>query len=94
MLRILELCREAAPAGSSWHADLIRRVARAVDERPSILDGNAARAADITRRFRSVAAHAYDTFDQTRAANAAASASVLISLLPSQIGRFRQAIDP
>jgi hypothetical protein len=94
LLRILELCGEAAPTGSSWHADLVRRVASAVGDRPAILDEATARAADITRRFRSVAAHAYDAFDHTQAANAVASATLLISLLPAEVGRFRQAIDP
>lgn len=94
LLRILELCGEAAPTGSSWHADLIRRAASVVGERPAILNEAAARAADITRRFRSVAAHAYDTFDRTLAANAVAAATLLITLLPAEVYRFRQAIDP
>jgi hypothetical protein len=38
--------------------------------------------------------HAYDTFDQTLAANAVAGATLLITLFPAEVHRFRQAIDP
>jgi uncharacterized protein YutE (UPF0331/DUF86 family) len=62
--------------------------------RPAILNGTLEQAADLTRRFRNVAVHAYDTFDYTQATEAVESASVLVSLLPSEIERFRQAIDP
>ena len=59
-----------------------------------ILAGEAARAADETRRFRSISAHAYDAFDHTQAARAVESAAQLAKLLPSEIARFRQATDP
>jgi hypothetical protein len=94
LLRILELLREQAPTGSRWHADLIARAASSLDDRPAILTGEAAAAAAETGRFRSVAVHAYDNFDEARAARAVASAGVLAALLPSEIAHFRQAIDP
>jgi hypothetical protein len=94
LLRVLELCSENAPTGANWHMDLIRRAANAVGGRPVILHDEAARAADATRRFRSVAAHAYDLFDHAQATKAVASAALLIDLLPSEIARFRQATDP
>ena len=94
LLSMLDLCEEASPTGANRHADLIRRAANELGGRPAILDGTAARAADMTRRFRNVAAHAYDTFDYTQATEAVDSAVVLASLLPSEIARFRQAIDP
>jgi hypothetical protein len=94
LLRILDLCDEAPPAGATWHADLIRRAANPVAGRPAILSGNVKQAADLTRRFRNLAVHAYDTFDYTQATEAVENASVLVSLLPSEIARFRQAIDP
>ncbi len=94
LLRILEICSEDAPSGASWQADLIRRAASPVEKRPVVLSNEAAQAADATRRFRSVAAEAYDEFDHTQAAKAVASAARLIDLLPSEIARFRQAIDP
>ena len=94
LLRILELCGEDPPTGGTWHADLIRRVANPVGDRHIVLHGTAARAADATRRFRSVAAHAYDEFDHTQAVNAVASAALLLDLLPVEIARFRQAMDP
>lgn len=93
-LRILDLCGEEPPTGSSWHTDLIKRVSNPVGERPVILTSEAAAAADATRRFRSVAAHAYDSFDYTQAMKAVASAVRLIEILPVEIARFRQAIDP
>jgi len=94
LLRILDLLAEAPPTGVRWHADLIARATRRLGERPPILTGEAAAAAGETRRFRSVAAHAYDNFDETRAAKAVESAASLASLLASEIARFRQAIEP
>jgi hypothetical protein len=93
LLRILELCSEDPPTGGTWHADLIRRAANPVGGRPVVLHDDAARAADVTRRFRSVAVHAYDDFDHAQAAKAVASAAMLINLLPAEIGRFRQTMD-
>jgi hypothetical protein len=94
LLRVLDLCGEAAPTGATWHADLIRRAARALDGRPAILADVVAEAADVTRRFRNVAVHAYDSFDYTKAGEAVRGAGMIASLLPSEIARFRQAIDP
>ncbi|WP_428486354.1 hypothetical protein [Rhodopila sp.] len=93
-LRILDLCAEEAPTGARWHADLIARAAHPLGTRPAILGAEAARAADETRRFRGIAAHAYDAFDHVQAKNAVESAVLLVSLLPSEIARFRQTIDP
>jgi hypothetical protein len=94
LLRILDLSGEEAPTGHRWHADLIRRAAHAVGTRPTILAGEAARAADETRRFRSISAHAYDAFDHTQATKAVESAALLVRLLPSEIAHFRQTTDP
>ncbi len=94
LLRILDLCAEAAPTGATWHADLIRRAASAMAGRPAILGGAVVAAADLTRRFRNVAVHAYDTFDHTKAGEVVEGAGVLASLLSSEIARFRVAIDP
>jgi hypothetical protein len=94
LVHILELWGEAPPTGATWHADLIRRAAAAFSDRPAILASAVARAADLTRRFRNIAAHAYDTFDYTEATEAVASAATLAALLPAEITRFRQAVDP
>ena len=94
LLRILDLCGEAAPTGPRWHADLIARAAYPIGERVAILSAEAARAANESRQFRSIAAHAYDGFDHTRAIRAVDSAALLVSLLPPEITNFRQAIDP
>jgi hypothetical protein len=94
LLRILALCGEEAPSGLRWHTDLINRAASALGERQAILGPDAARAAHETRQFRRIAAHAYDSFERTRAVTAVESAALLIELLPAEIARFRQAIDP
>ncbi|HEY1411562.1 MAG TPA: hypothetical protein VGF36_05445, partial [Rhodopila sp.] len=94
LLRMLDLCGEAPPTGAAWRADLIRRVAGPVAGRPAILNRTVEQAADMTRRFRNVAVHAYDTFDYIQAAESVESASLLISQLAPEIARFRQAIDP
>ena len=94
LLRILELNGEEAPTGACLHADLIRRAAHPVGERPASLVGDAAKAADETRRFQSILAHAYDAFDYTQATKAVESAALLVTLLPSEIARFRRMTDP
>jgi ribonuclease HepT-like protein len=94
LVRILDICGEALPTGANWHADLIRRAANPVLNRPAILSATVAQAADLTRRFRNIAVHAYDSFDYTQAREAVESAALLVSLLSSEIARFRQAIDP
>lgn len=94
LLRILDLFQEQPPTGRRWHADLIARAARPLDERPAILTGAVAAAADETRRFRSIATHAYDNFDETRAAKAVDGAAILASLLAAQIDLFRSTTDP
>jgi len=94
LVRILDLNGEEAPTGARWHADLIQRAAHPVGDRPAILGPAAARAADQTRRFRSISAHAYDAFDHTQAVAAVRSAALLGAILPSEIARFRQATDP
>ena len=94
LLRILDLCDEETPTGARWNADLIARVGRAVGNRPVILDDLARRAASMTRRFRSMTAHAYDAFDQAQAADAVQSATLVVSLLPAAVAGFRKAFDP
>jgi uncharacterized protein YbaA (DUF1428 family) len=94
LLRILEIWGEEAPSGRQRHADLIRRVGRSVGNRPVILEGRIAAAADETRQFRNVAARSYENFDQAKAAPAVAAAGLLVTELQPAIARFRQAIDP
>lgn len=94
LLRILDINGEEAPTGARWHADLIHRAAHPVGSRPAILEGAVARAADETRRFRSISAHAYGTFDRRQATGAVSGAELLVSRLAADIARFRQATDP
>jgi hypothetical protein len=94
LLRILELFAEEAPPGARWHANLIARAGRQHNGGPPILVSEMTAAAEETRRFRSIAAHAYDNFDESRAAQAVASAATLVARLPEEIARFRQAANP
>jgi hypothetical protein len=94
LVRILELLGERAPTGPRSHADLIARVTRHLDNRPAILTGQAAMAAAETRRFHSIAVHAYDNFDEAQAVKAVEAAKQLASTLTTEIAQFRRAIDP
>jgi hypothetical protein len=94
LLRILEVIGEDAPSGQQWHADLIRRAGRAGTKRSAILPADIAAAADRTRRFRHVAAHAYDTFDPDDADPAVRSAERIAAGLMAAIDAFRLALDP
>jgi hypothetical protein len=94
LVAVLNLCGEEPPSGAQWHADLIRRVTRAVNGRPPILPAALGSAANESRQFRYVAARAYDDFDWQRAARAVAAARQLAAELTVAIGAFRHAIDP
>ncbi len=94
LLRILDLFSEQAPTGTRWHADPISRAARDCGDRPTVLRAGIAAAANETRRFRSVAAHAYDHFDKQRAAPAVAAAATLAKNLSAEMARFRELVDP
>jgi hypothetical protein len=95
LLRILEMLGEEAPGGANWHADLIHRVSAArPDARPAILTGSIAAAADETRRFRTIAARGYDSFDPTRSGLAVTSARLLAKELTAAVTNFRNSLDP
>jgi len=94
-VRLLELLDEERPTGAQWHADLIRRIARPrPGVRPALLSLELASFADETRRFRSVALHAYDSFRAPEASQAVEAGLQLADALPSALGAFRDAIDP
>ena len=92
LLRIFDMRGEQRPSGESWHADLIRRAARALDTRPAVLPSDLAKAADRTRRFRHVAVRTYDQFEPEEAATAIDAASLLAAALQEAIRRFRSAV--
>ncbi len=94
LVRILGLLGEEAPAGSDWHADLIRRVSRGLPGRPAILPAELAKAAGETRRFRHVAMRSYGTFDLALSGPAVSAARVLADGMPAAIAAFKTAIDP
>ena len=94
LVRIMDRLGEEPPTGRDWHADLIRRAARAIGGRPAILPAEIADAANETRRFRHVAMRSYGTFEPSRAEPSVAAAAVLAAGLPDAIAAFRRGIDP
>ena len=95
MKRLLGLLGEELPKGSDWHADLLRRLRSPVaGARPEIIDETLFRAADGVRRFRHVAMHNYDYFDEARAALAVKDAETVLADIGPALARFRAMIDP
>ncbi len=92
--RILDLLGEEMPSGRDWHADLIRRAARPMADRPEILPPVVAEAASETRRFRHVAMRSYGTFDPALAQPAVAAARLLAAGLANAVILFRKRVDP
>ncbi|MCE7027814.1 hypothetical protein [Jiella avicenniae] len=93
--RILDILSEEKPSGSSYHADLIRRVAREFPgRRPAIITADLAEAIDETRRFRHVARKNYNNFRVLDAGNAVAAGRRLADRLENEIETFRDRIDP
>ncbi|WP_040485140.1 hypothetical protein [Lutibaculum baratangense] len=96
--RILQILGEEAPVGGHTHADLVRRVSRAVSTpgrvRPAILEPDVARDVDESRRFRHRATHDYDNFDPTLAGPSIEAARRLASSLRPCIAAFRDRVDP
>lgn len=94
LLRILEMQGEEQPSGRQWHADLVQRAGRTTNGRPAILPADLVQAIDRTRRFRHVAAHAYDTFDPDDAEPAVRAAEKVAADFSAVIAAYRGAIDP
>jgi len=93
--RILEILGEEKPAGSNYHADLLRRIGRDIPgDRPAILDSQLFAAVDEARRFRHVARKNYDGFQLDGAASAIESAAVIRDGIANAIRSFRRTIDP
>ena len=93
LLRILDIHDEARPAGEFWHADLIRRVAQAVGDRPAVLTAETLQAADRTRRFRHVAVRTYDFFDPEEAQEAIEAAALLAGTLKQVFDDYRMTVE-
>jgi hypothetical protein len=96
--RILEILEEEAPTGEQSHADLVKRVSRAVNTpghvRPAVLTPEVARDVDESRRFRHGATHDYDNFDPTLAVPSIEAARRLAVSLKPCIAAFRDKVDP
>lgn len=92
--RILEMLLEEKPSGANYSADLLRRVARDIPgNRPAILAGELAEAADEVRRFRHVARKSYDGFNLAGAASAVRSAAAIRDGIAAAIDAFREKMD-
>lgn len=96
MKRLTGLLDEQLPTGRDWHRTLIDRLAEpVVGQRPAVLDDQRLLAAiDALRGFSHIAAHAYDRFDEDRAALAVHKAEVFVKAIGEALARFRAAIDP
>ena len=97
LLRLLSILGEEKPTGDDWHQTLISRLAKAIDgdrERPAVLSPEVASDLDETRRFRNSVTHSYGTFDVARSAPSLQAAKRLATTFPSDVERFREAIDP
>jgi hypothetical protein len=92
--RVLEMIGEEKPTGANYHADLLRRVSREMPgNRPAIIDGELAAAADEARRFRHVARKSYDGFHVEGAASAIRAAGVIRDRIAPAIDAFRRRIE-
>ena len=96
MRRLVGLLGEEMPAGHEWHKGLVDRLATPLaGRRPAVIDDERLLIAiDALRGFRHVAAHAYDRFDDDRAALAASKAEIFLAGIGPALARFRAAIDP
>ena len=96
MKRLLLMMEEPLPTGGRSHADLVRRISESQEGlRPAILPELALqRAVQGLMGFRHVAAHAYDLFDEDRAALAARDAETFLAGIGPALARFRAIIDP
>ena len=96
MRRLTALLDEPLPTGHDWHRTLIDRLAEPIEgQRPVVLEGERLLIAiDALRGFRHVAAHAYDRFDEERAAVAVHKAEIFVSEIMPVLARFRAAFDP
>jgi hypothetical protein len=93
--RILQMLGEDLPVGRDWHRKLLERAASELPrDRPAILGPQLAEAAVELLRFRHVAMHSYDRFKPARAEPSVAAAETFLSLVDSDLQRFRSAIDP
>ncbi len=96
MKALTGLLDESLPTGPDWHKTLIDRLANPIaGQRPAVIDDEPLLVAiDALRGFRHVAAHAYDRFDEDRAAVAVLKADVFLAGIGPAIARFRAVIDP
>lgn len=91
--RILEIFGEEKPAGANYHADLVRRVSRAMPGRPAIIDAELFAAVDDARRFRHVARRSYDAFRVEGAETAIRSAALISDRIVATVDAFRRLVD-
>ncbi|RBP09242.1 hypothetical protein DFR50_12279 [Roseiarcus fermentans] len=90
--RILEILGEEKPtSGGDYHAQVVRRIGRAIrDDRPAILTGTLLHAVDEARRFRHVVRKGYDDFDLAKIGAAVDAARMISTGIQDAIKRFRE----
>lgn len=95
MVRIMKMVDEVPPEGDGWHADLVKRMGEPIKgKRPAFLAPDLARATDLTRRFRHVAARTYDDFNWEDARRPVEAAQVVATTLMRAFESFRERLDP
>lgn len=96
MKRLTGMLDEILPTGHDWHKTLIDRLATPIaGQRPAVLDDEKLLIAiDALRGFRHIAAHAYDRFDEDRAAVAVSKIGTFLAGMAPALARFRAVIDP
>ena len=96
MRRLIGLMGEEMPSGHEWHKGLVDRLSRPLPgQRPAVVDDERLLLAiDALRGFRHIATHAYDRFDEDRAAVAVLKAETFLACIGPALAQFRAAIDP
>ena len=95
LVRIMKMVDEVPPEGDGWHADLAKRMSEPIEgKRPAFFAPDLARAADLPRRFRHVAARTYDDFNWEDARRPVEAAQVVVSSLMRAFEGFREGLDP
>jgi len=92
--RILEILGEEKPtSGDDYHAQIVRRVGRAIpNSRPAIVTGDLWAAVDEARRFRHVARLRYNDFDLSKVGPAVDAAKAISTGIQGEIKKFRVAM--
>jgi hypothetical protein len=91
--RLIQAVDGDLPSGAAYHAELVRRAARAVNGvRPAIISRTTATELQRLRAFRHAFRHAYDGYDYARAAENVPLAERVTGRFRDEITRFATTI--